>query len=280
MKMQEKHIRNRYISDEASVYGHVYESTCGGGYDEANQAMDGLSEEGYPIEDGIIGLLQTDFDVRGLKEAIAAYPEVELQPYLVKAIADEISEEMMDFTDGDDSCCYGTVSYRGKDYDFVSFYDDASGLNSTHQESAALQILMDTKVEIQMEVGASYKETAKNMAKIMEQVEDLIGFFPAFPNSYEPEYHISFENRIVPHDASSAILSINPQMETVCSTRELIEAIGTVSPAAKEQMLVVCGEAIDKIPLAVVQHEFCELIKIQEQIKGQKGSERKLELEK
>ena len=255
MKQEESdidpHVPERYFDSVSDVYGFVYENICGGGYDEANQAMDGILEQGLTIESGIIGLLQTCFDIEtnGLKETIRNFPEVEIQPYLVKAIADDIEKENISYYEGDETCCEGVVTYKDKDYNFVIYQED----ETPELQVIAQQILIDNKIEIQREKGEPYQDTIKD---IVEKLVNFDGMQVICPTSstgyigYEPTYCVRLKDYQEPFSIESSFV--------VTSTRELAEKLCMENPEAARKVFEQYNEILDKIPMPAVHKAFCE----------------------
>ena len=160
--LTETHVPEKYMDSVSDIYGYLYENTCGGGYDEANQAMDGLTEEGYNIEDGIVGLLQTCFDVEGYKDTIDRFSEVEIIPYFVSAIADELGEDSIKLIRDYTVVQQYEVSYRGETHTFVSGAEEIMDI----KQDAARQIFIDVKEELTLSKAKDYSEIIAETAKV------------------------------------------------------------------------------------------------------------------
>lgn len=144
------------------------------------------------------------------------------QPLLIKAIAAKLTEKKhgtnidpqvsMNFENGDNDCCWGTVTFKDK-FSFLSAYKD--DFTKSHEESMAMHILVAVKEKIMLEksVNLNSIKTAYALSDILTGAKGFRAFMPAYLRGYMPVYKFIFRKDKVERRREYRVESMKDFME-------------------------------------------------------------------
>ena len=200
--------RNAY----AALYYEFYENDFNG----LQEKIQNLNTK--EVEEATLSYAEDILFREGVHETLRMFPQEELQPYFLKAIAK--NTELSDVDISDDMLS-GTVSYQGREYSFTTYQDpELDEITNTYAEDAALRIMKETRSEISYEEGSQYDLETKKLAELILKHSKIKSIEPDFGSltSYDLYYRVSYSDKQFTesiHSADGLLLLANADLEEV-----------------------------------------------------------------